>query len=135
MVTKIFGLGAVAFALSIFGAGCSVEAASNDATSEDELRSASRFQSCHVDADCVAVPKAGCCQNGWLEAVNKDKTDAYSHSVVCNEMIACPRYVVQDTRVAECNTGTNKCEMVAVDQIACGGFVRNPHKCPDGYSC
>lgn len=25
--------------------------------------------------------------------------------------------------------------MVAIDQISCGGFVMNSHKCPDGYDC
>jgi hypothetical protein len=25
--------------------------------------------------------------------------------------------------------------MVHIDEIACGGFIVNPHRCPDGYDC
>jgi hypothetical protein len=25
--------------------------------------------------------------------------------------------------------------MVAADRIACGGFIRNQHQCPEGYLC
>jgi hypothetical protein len=101
----------------------------------DAMKAANVF-ACKVDADCVAVPKAGCCHNGWDEAVNKTKVAEYDKLYtpkVCKVM--CPMYIVDDTRVAECNTGTNKCEMVEPTAIRCGGFTRNPHSCPKGFSC
>jgi hypothetical protein len=93
------------------------------------------FYSCQVDADCVAVPKVGCCHNGYLEAVNANEVDAYESSFFCNEQILCPQFIIDDTRVAECNTATRKCEMVAPEDIHCGGFTANPHACPNGYDC
>jgi hypothetical protein len=53
-------------------------------------------------------------------------------SLVCPAVV-CPLACILDTRVAECNAG--KCEMVAIADIACGGFTTNPHKCPEGYDC
>jgi hypothetical protein len=44
-------------------------------------------------------------------------------------------YRVLDTRVAECESTTMHCVMIAVDQIACGGLILNAHACPDGYAC
>src|SRR5207237_3184953 len=90
---------------------------------------------CKIDSDCVAVEKVGCCHNGYLEAVNKDQKEKYLHSFVCTEQIMCPQFLVHDTRLAQCNLGTNKCEMVEIDKISCGGFTRNPHGCPAGYDC
>jgi hypothetical protein len=95
------------------------------------------FYSCATDSDCVAVGKGGCCSNGWKVAVNSGEVDAYEASVACTVTPhpLCPLYVVNDTRVAECNRGTHQCEMVAIDAIQCGGFVVDPHKCPDAYEC
>jgi hypothetical protein len=42
---------------------------------------------------------------------------------------------ILDSRQPECNNGTHKCEMVAIDKIACKGFIKNQHQCPDGYNC
>jgi hypothetical protein len=70
------------------------------------------FYSCTADADCVAVPKNGCCFNGYMEAVNKTQTDAYKASFVCphpNQM--CPHYRINDQRSPVCNTSSHKCEM------------------------
>ena len=33
--------------------------------------------SCAVDSDCIAVPLAGCCDNGYLAAVNKTRSEDY----------------------------------------------------------
>jgi hypothetical protein len=93
------------------------------------------YFSCNVDADCVAVAEAACCQHGRKAAVNKDEVDAYEGSVSCTGHEICPQFVVLDKRVAECNTGTQKCEMVMPEDIVCGGFTRNPHACAAGYTC
>ena len=93
------------------------------------------FFSCNVDADCVAVPVAQCCDNGFKAAVNKNEVDAYAHSVTCDPHPICPYFIVNDTRVAECNAGTHQCEMVKPEDVRCGGFTTNPHSCAPGYSC
>jgi hypothetical protein len=93
------------------------------------------FYSCKADDDCVAVPKKMCCSNCSKEAVNKDMADAYSNQQLVCPAVICPLACFLDTRVAECNHSTHKCEMVAIDAISCGGFVVNPHQCPAGYAC
>jgi hypothetical protein len=93
------------------------------------------FFSCNKDADCVAAPVAACCKNGYNAAVNKDQVDAYEASVTCAPHPICPLYIVNDTRVAECNVSTHKCEMVQPEDVRCGGFTTNPHQCAPGYSC
>jgi hypothetical protein len=112
--------------------GCS--AASDDSVQSDEDLKAGVY-ACSVDSDCVAISKGGCCPEGWKVAVNKSKVKTYDANHVCNEQIVCPMYVVDDTRVAECNTGTHKCQMIEPENIRCGGFTTNPHKCPKGYTC
>jgi hypothetical protein len=111
----------------------------NVADSQDDL-SSSKIHACETDADCVAVPRGGCCSNGWLEAVNLHHERAYANASKCKEDPApmCPMYIVDDTRVPQCNTnakGKRQCEMVAVEDIACGGHTMHPHACPDGYTC
>ena len=106
------------------------------AESQDaELRMAS-YNSCKTDDDCEAVSKGGCCPNGWNVAVNKTKATAYATANKCkvhNQL--CPLAVILDERVAQCNPGTKKCEMVKAEDISCGGFTAHPHHCPTGYSC
>ena len=94
------------------------------------------WASCRVDSDCTAVPENACCHNGRMEAVNKDHVTDYEDSFTCpNPHPICPLYVMLDTRQPECNNDTHTCEMVAISDISCGGFVMNSHKCPDGYDC
>ena len=132
----------VLFALTVSFTGCAADttapAPESDPaeTTGDAIKSAAKIFACNVDSDCVAVTKAGCCHNGWLEAVNKNETKQYEKLYtpkVCTVM--CPMFMVKDERVAECNTGAKKCEMVDVAAIACGGFTRNPHACPTGTVC
>ena len=119
-------------AVSTFAAiGCS--AADETSQSDEDLKSG--VYSCKVDSDCVAISKGGCCPNGWKVAVNKHKVQQYDSSHECKNPQVCPLYVIDDTRVAECNVDTQKCEMVAPEDIACGGFTTNPHKCPKGWTC
>ena len=136
-------------ALSVLALGCFASfslaacAANTDASdetvadSQDQDLSSAKIHACKTDDDCVAVDRGGCCDNGWLEAVNKHHTKAYENSVKCtaNPRPMCPMYMVHDTRVAQCNTGTKACEMVKIEDIACGGHTMNPHSCPDGYTC
>src|ERR1700731_2239685 len=98
-----------------------------------ELRMAS-YNSCNVDNDCEAVSKGGCCPNGWNVAVNKTKATAYETANKCkvhNQL--CPLSVILDQRIAQCNAGTKKCEMVNAEDITCGGFIAHAHQCPTGY--
>lgn len=72
-----------------------------------------QFRACQKDADCTAVPRAGCCNNGWLEAVNVGQKDAYAKSFVCpTPHPMCPMYMVHDTRIPKCDPGTHLCTMV-----------------------
>ena len=110
--------------------------ASKDAASDASDAQSRDFYSCAADIDCIAVPKVGCCSNGYKEAVNKESATAYAQSFTCptpNQM--CPHYILNDTRVPECNGGTHKCEMVAIDQIKCGGLGPSPHVCPSDHRC
>jgi hypothetical protein len=128
-------------ALATLGAAActaSTDSASDEPASEvqdAELRK--RITACATDSDCVAVPRGGCCQNGYNEAVNKHHTKAYANASKCtlNPRPMCPMFMVHDTRVAQCNTATNKCAMVAIGDIKCGGFIQSAHQCPTGYSC
>jgi hypothetical protein len=107
----------------------------DDALFTVELNVKNDFFSCHTDADCVAVPARMCCPDCSLAAVNKSQKSAYqSQPLDCPSQV-CPIACRLDTRVAECNTATNQCEMVEISDIACGGFTANPHKCPTGYDC
>jgi hypothetical protein len=95
------------------------------------------FYSCQIDADCVATAQNECCGSGRKVAVNKDQVDAYHASfdkASCPNQV-CPLFLIDDTRLAECNRATKQCEMVAITDIKCGGFNPNPHACPAGYNC
>jgi hypothetical protein len=136
---KLVTLFALAITTSIAAAACAsnTDADESTATAQDQdLRKS--LQACNTDDDCVAVPRGGCCSNGWLEAVNKHHVKAYANATKCtHQNMACPMYVVHDTRVAECDGATKKCEMVQPEDIRCGGFMAPAfqHSCPDGYSC
>lgn len=95
------------------------------------------FQDCQKDADCKAVNNVEkCCGDCTFEAVNKNQASAYASANWCpNKPGVCPLACRLDTRVAQCNIGKHKCEMVEIADIACGGFTMNPHACPTGYSC
>jgi hypothetical protein len=91
------------------------------------------FFACKTTADCVAVPLAGCCNNGYKIAVNKGEVKAYDAANACtNPHPICPEFIINDTRVAECDASTHECEMVACPpyqhydstKLAC---VDNPH--------
>lgn len=97
----------------------------------------SDFQDCQKDSDCARVSNVEkCCGDCTFEAVNAQQVDAYQNANWCpHKPQFCPMACRLDTRVAQCNVGKHKCEMVEIKDIACGGFTMNPHKCPTGYSC
>jgi TolA-binding protein len=71
-----------------------------------------QFRSCQSDADCLAVPRAGCCDNGWKEAVAASQTDAYAQANACTrKRPMCPMFKVRDRRVAYCEPQTHLCSM------------------------
>jgi hypothetical protein len=74
----------------------------------------SQFRTCQADADCVAVPRAGCCHNGWKEAVAVSQTDAYEKANACakSPRPVCPMYIVRDARFARCEPQSHLCTMV-----------------------
>jgi hypothetical protein len=83
------------------------------ATDTADAGPSAAFQACQSDSDCVAVPRVGCCYNGWKEAVNSAQKDAYAASFTCPRRHPCPMYIIRDTRVPRCDTGTHLCQMVA----------------------
>lgn len=93
--------------------------------------------SCATDADCVMVDRGGCCPNGTGFAVATDSVDDYAAAVACNVTPhpLCPQHILNETRVAQCNTEIGRCYMVAAEDIHCGGFIATAHQCPDGYVC
>jgi len=86
----------------------SAPAASLDA----DAGAATAFQACQADSDCVAVPRVGCCHNGWKEAVNVAQKDAYAASFTCQTRPLCPMYIIRDMRVPRCDLHTHLCGMV-----------------------
>lgn len=92
--------------------------------------------SCAVDSDCLAVAQAGCCDNGYLAAVNKTRSEDYDVLYACTETAPiCAQYKINDTRVAQCDFTSDKCVMIQPGDIACGASTKPNHGCPTGWSC
>jgi len=73
---------------------------------------AAQFRACQSDADCIAVPRAGCCDNGWREAVAASQKDAYAQANACTRRRPmCPMYRVRDRRVPYCDAQAHLCTM------------------------
>ena len=72
------------------------------------------FRRCRADADCVAVERAGCCHNGWKEAVAATQAEAYASANQCTRSPrpVCPMFRIRDPRVARCEAQTHLCTMV-----------------------
>jgi len=91
---------------------------------------------CTRNTDCVAVPRGGCCNNGWLEAVNAQKVEAYRQASRCiARNVMCTHLMVNDQRVPHCSTTTHLCEMIPPDKTSCGGIAGPANACPQGYTC
>ncbi len=145
MLTKIkLGLGALSMVLVV---GCGGQVQTGDRTTEQAVSakadSAQREEhpelfACQTDSDCVAVPQASCCPNGFLAAVNADQIDAYYDTFACTTPPAfCPQFIADDERVAQCDFTTHQCQMIDPTQIRCGGFIAPAmqHQCPANYDC
>jgi hypothetical protein len=90
-----------------------VDAGRSDVT-DDEGDGPARFRACKADADCIAVPRVGCCHNGRMQAVTGSQKEAYEASFVCpNPHPRCAMYIIRDTREARCAAATGLCTMVA----------------------
>ncbi len=84
------------------------------ATNGDDAGAPARFRACTADSDCVAVPRVGCCRNGWKEAVAASQKDAYGTSFVCPDPHPiCAMYLIHDTREPQCDRTTRLCTMIA----------------------
>jgi hypothetical protein len=98
--------------------------------------SGSGVLTCAVDNDCIAVAQAGCCDNGYLAAVNKGRTADYAALYACSQMSPiCSLVKVNETRVAQCDFSAGKCQMIQPQDIHCGGFINPNHGCPQNWQC
>lgn len=106
------------------------------AASEPPAVSAEVYLGCTQDSDCIAVDREGCCHNGYKDAVNAEHVAAYRAANACkNRRVMCPQFIIQDDRVAVCNTERRQCQMLKAESIPCGGNLRGGHECPAGYAC
>lgn len=99
----------------VFVSFCSCGGAPSFQSSEapDTEEPSALFRVCAADDDCVAVPRVGCCHNGWKTSVSRCEQDAYAHSFVCAQARpVCPLYLVVDRRVPQCNPSSHLCELV-----------------------
>jgi hypothetical protein len=72
-----------------------------------------QYRACQADADCIAVPRSGCCHNGWMEAIAATQKDAYEKAYACKQAhVICPMFIVRDVRVPRCDAQTHLCKMV-----------------------
>ncbi|HEY3822434.1 MAG TPA: hypothetical protein VGL81_34950 [Polyangiaceae bacterium] len=85
---------------------------STSSSTSDDAGVGAQFRACQSDADCVAVPRAGCCNNGWKEAVAVSQKDAYAQANACTrKRPICPMFRVRDARVAYCEASTHLCSL------------------------
>jgi hypothetical protein len=84
------------------------------ATRRESPGVSAEFRGCRADADCIAVERAGCCHNGWKEAVAASQADAYANANPCTKSPrpVCPMFRIRDPRVARCEAQTHLCTMV-----------------------
>jgi hypothetical protein len=86
----------------------------SSASNEEDGGAPARFRACGADSDCVAVPRVGCCHNGWKEAVAASQKDAYAASFVCPDPHpVCAMYLIRDAREPQCDRATRLCRMMA----------------------
>jgi hypothetical protein len=94
------------------------------------------LKECNTDADCVRVTTS-CCglNNEWDSVLQGDETEFHA-LLACPSHQLCPHIVIPDNHaMAECNATTHLCEPVLPKNISCGGFVVNPHACPESFDC
>lgn len=103
----------VAVSVSAAPAPAPASAAAAEPTSgEPSAGVGTQFRACRSDRECVAVPRAGCCDNGWKEAVAASQKDAYAQANACTrQRPMCPMYRVRDRRVPYCDAQAHLCTM------------------------
>src|SRR5947209_7812959 len=58
------------------------------------------FLACSSDSECVAVERAGCCHNGYKDAVNRSRVAEYQAANACKDLhVMCAMFFVNDDRV------------------------------------
>jgi len=95
---------------------------------------AAEVAACAHDSDCEKIA-GGCCGFDWT-ALGVGQSDIYNAGLACDAAQVCskrPLVLIDDA--ALCNLETNQCELVAVEDIACGGHSINAHACPEGFEC
>src|SRR5262249_14810094 len=106
------------------------------ATFTVEVDGGALLKECATDADCVRVTTNCCSLNNEWDAVTKGDEKAFHALLACPARLFCPAIVIPDDHaMAECNGSTHLCEAVKPEDIACGGFVKDPHACPAGWAC
>jgi len=105
---------ALAMALALSACGSPLPSESVGHTGQAATAVDPAFTSCLSDFDCVAIPQAGCCHNGWLVAVSVGSVDDYDAANACTSQQPniCPQYVVNDTRVPSCDATSGACVLV-----------------------
>lgn len=89
---------------------------------------------CEADADCTFIQDPSCCPMCRRAAVNANMVQQFIDKHKCNQTdVVCPLACILDLRVAICEQKT--CVLREPNQIACDGFIMNPHTCPAGYAC
>jgi hypothetical protein len=97
---------------------------------------AAGYLTCRVDTDCIAVPREGCCNNGYKDAVNREKLAEYRAANACRlKNTICPQFRIEDARVPQCDFASHQCVMVEPNTIRCGGAGDAAHQCPVGFTC
>lgn len=113
-------------------AGDDVGSSSEEMQASPEDRLPPSWTACASDADCVVAP--GCCP-GTQVAVNRRKLGVHQAARCRTAHPRCTAPVRSPEAVPECSHVNGRCELVRIGDIHCGGFIRNPHRCPPGYFC
>ncbi len=123
----IFECGAAALVLFTIPAGCGAPSTDESPGTSVEGHTEARLN------PRAAVPATASPAQARVESMATEPL-ACSLDADCNNMGEKLINPIEPT-VAECNTQTGQCERVTVPNIHCGGFVHNPHLCPNGYVC
>jgi hypothetical protein len=82
------------------------------AAGDPDTEVGAQFRACKANADCLAVPRAGCCDNGRKVPVAASQKDAYAQANACTrKRPMCPMFRVRDRRVAYCDPQAHQCAL------------------------
>lgn len=131
MLTQIKLFAPLVIALA---AGCgTAHRSAETAAAESPATTIDPMFACAADVDCTAIEDDSACDVGVLVAVNVSHADGY-----CSTNAPAPDCSIaaaDDTRVAYCDFGAHRCQMIAPTQIHCQGFINPNHACPTGFVC